>query len=114
MSKHEEADLILKLYDLRREATMRKGARLVFSRPSIPSRWRTSTRRCSAEHSGYVRMVWTYWDMAAALVNHGSHQSRPVLRHQRRAHRRLSQAEPFLRLKYGANFGPNYLVNLER
>jgi len=25
MSKHEEADLILKLYDLRREATMRKA-----------------------------------------------------------------------------------------
>ncbi len=25
-----------------------------------------------SEHTGHLRMVWTYWDMAAALVNHGA------------------------------------------
>jgi len=25
-----------------------------------------------SEHSGHLRMVMTYWDMAAALVNHGA------------------------------------------
>ena len=24
------------------------------------------------EHSGHLRMVWSYWDMAAALVKHGA------------------------------------------
>ena len=31
MSKHEDADLILKLYDLRREATMREARNWLFS-----------------------------------------------------------------------------------
>ena len=25
-----------------------------------------------SEHSGHLRMVWSYWEMAAALVNQGA------------------------------------------
>lgn len=71
MSKHEEADLILKLYELRREETMRK-ARDWFFREFNPESVADINNAMFSEHSGYLRMVMSYWDMAAALVNHGA------------------------------------------
>ena len=71
MSKHEEADLILKLYDLRREPTMRI-ARDYFFRDFNPESMADVSNVLMGEHSGHLRMVVSYWDMAAALVNHGA------------------------------------------
>lgn len=71
MSKHDEADLILKLYDLRREETMRKARDWFFSEFN-PESMEDYQKALFSEHSAYVRMVPTYWEMAAALVNHGA------------------------------------------
>jgi len=71
MSKHEEADLILKLYELRREPTMRV-ARDWYFREFNPTSMADITAVMFGEHSAHLRMVWSYWDMAAALVNHGA------------------------------------------
>jgi hypothetical protein len=71
MAKHEEADLILKLYELRREPTMRI-ARDYYVRDFNPESMADITNALIGEHSGHLRMVVTYWDMAAALVNHGA------------------------------------------
>ncbi len=71
MSKQAQADLILKLYDLRREETMRK-ARDWYFREFNPQNVNDVMEALMGEHSGHVRMVWTYWDMAAGLVNHGA------------------------------------------
>ena len=48
MSKQEEAGLILKLYELRREETMRKARPTGFFAISIPRRSPISAPRCSA------------------------------------------------------------------
>ena len=71
MSKHEEGDLILKLYELRREETMRK-ARDWYFREFNPESFTDFQKALFSEHSGHLRMVITYWDMAAGLVNHGA------------------------------------------
>ena len=71
MSKHDEADLILKLYELRREETMRK-ARDWYFRDFNPQSMAEFTEAMMGEHSGHLRMVVTYWDMAAALVDSGA------------------------------------------
>jgi hypothetical protein len=71
MSKQEEARLILELYDLRREETMRK-ARDWYFREFNPQSLDDFTAYMFGEHSGHLRMVVTYWDMAAAMVNHGA------------------------------------------
>jgi len=71
MSKHAEAELILKLYDLRREETMRT-ARDWFFRDFNPESIADFNAALFGEHSGHMRMVMSYWDMAAALVNHGA------------------------------------------
>ena len=71
MSKQEEAGLILKLYELRREETMRK-ARDWYFREFNPQSIDDFTEAMFGEHSGHLRMVVSYWDMAAALVNEGA------------------------------------------
>ncbi|PYT00284.1 MAG: hypothetical protein DMF63_06835 [Acidobacteria bacterium] len=71
MSKVESADLILKLYDLRREETMRRARNWMFSfnPTSVEDVEKTMM---DPEVGGYLRMVLSYWDMAAAFVNHGA------------------------------------------
>ena len=71
MSIQEEAGLILKLYELRREETMRK-ARDWYFREFNPQTIADFRSAMFSEHSGHLRMVLTYWDMAAALVNDGA------------------------------------------
>jgi hypothetical protein len=71
MSKQEEAALILKLYELRREDTMRK-ARDWYFRDFHPQSLADFSNGMFGEHSGHLRMVVSYWDMAAALVNDGA------------------------------------------
>jgi hypothetical protein len=70
MSKQQDADLILKLYDLRREATMREARTWFFS--FNPTNVQDYMDAMFSEHSGHLRMVISYWDMAASLVNNGA------------------------------------------
>ncbi len=71
VSKQEEAHLILKLYELRREETMRK-ARDWYFRDFNPKSIADFTGAMFSEQSGYLRMVVSYWDMATALVHSGA------------------------------------------
>jgi len=70
MGKHEDADLILKLYDLRRETVMRDARNWLFT--FNPTSIEDVMSTLMGEHSGHFRMVCTYWDMACALVNNGA------------------------------------------
>jgi hypothetical protein len=70
MSKQEDANLILKLYDLRREPVMREARNWFFTfNPTSAAEYMETM---FGEHSGHVRMVISYWDMAASLVNNGA------------------------------------------
>jgi len=70
MSKHEDANLILKLYDLRREAVMREARNWFFT--FNPTSVQDVIETMVGEHSGHLRMVISYWDMACSLVNNGA------------------------------------------
>ena len=112
MSKQEEADLILKLYDLRREATMRQARDwcfLEFNPESIDD----VKKALFSEHSGHLRMVMTYWEMAAALVNHGA-ISLDLFNDTNGEHLSVfAKFEPLL-AEMRAAFGPQSLANLEK
>ena len=69
-SKQEDANLILKLYELRREETMRQARNWFFD--FNPQSAQDIINALMGEHSAYYRMVTSYWDMAAALVKHGA------------------------------------------
>ena len=68
--KHKDADLILKLYDLRREETMRKARDWMIR--FNPESMQDIIDALMGEHNAYFRQVTSYWEMAAALVNHGA------------------------------------------
>ncbi len=70
MSKYKDADLILKLYDPRREKTMREARNWFFTfTPETPQDFFDVL---TSDKSGLFRMVITYWDMACSLVNNGA------------------------------------------
>src|SRR5215210_1284054 len=70
-NKQEDANLILRLYELRREDTMRR-ARDWFTTDFNPQSAADLLTAIRGEHNAAYRMVTTYWDMAAAFVNHGA------------------------------------------
>jgi hypothetical protein len=67
---YQSADLILKLYDLRREPKMREARQwfIGFTPDSVDEVLETLKEPNSAN----FRMVVTYWDMAASLVLNGA------------------------------------------
>ena len=112
MSKQDEADLILKLYDLRREASMRKAREWYFGQFNPESIADVKTA-LFGENSAYLRMVMTYWDMAAGLVNYGS-ISLELFNTTNGEHIGVfSKVEPFLE-EARSIFGPQLFVNLEK
>ena len=70
-TKYESADLLLKLYDLRREPLLRK-ARAWFRDEFRPRTAEDVLEAYRGKRSAYYRMVTTYWGMAATLVLHGA------------------------------------------
>ena len=70
MGKSKDADLILKLYDLRREKTMREARQWFFTfDPKTPQDF---IDVLTSDKSGLYRMVVSYWDMACSFVNNGA------------------------------------------
>src|SRR5262245_30085989 len=76
MATPHDADLIIKLYELRRDETMRK-ARNYFIFEFFPKsiddvKEIINNIREYPEQNAYFRQVTSYWEMVAAMVNHGS------------------------------------------
>ena len=112
MSIQDEAGLILKLYELRREETMRK-ARDWYFRDFNPQSLADFTEAMFSEHSGHLRMVVSYWEMAAALV-HGGAISLELFTKTNGEHVGVfSKIEPLLGEIRGA-YAPQFAVNLEK
>jgi hypothetical protein len=69
-----DAELILKLYDLRREAEMRKARDwwVVKFWPQTADDFIKVANALGTQENNWLRQVGGYWDMAAALVLHGT------------------------------------------
>jgi hypothetical protein len=70
---YHDAELVLRLYDLRREAVMRQ-ARDFFGNfmPSSFEELMGVMGNFGSKENAYLRQVLSYWEMAAALVVHGT------------------------------------------
>ena len=111
MGKHEDADLILKLYDLRREPVMREARNWLFT--FNPTNAQEVIDVLISEKSGYYRMVVSYWDMACALVNNGAIDEQLFNETNGEHIFVYSKIEPVLE-EIRAMFGnPDFLRNLE-
>ena len=71
---HHDADLILKIYDLRREAEMRKARNFVGMEfwPTNYDDFQKTAMQMGSDGNRYFRQVISFWEMAAALVVHGA------------------------------------------
>ncbi len=69
-----DAQLILQLYDLRREAEMRKARNwwVVSFWPQTADDFVRVANALGSQENNWLRQVGGYWDMAAALVLHGT------------------------------------------
>lgn len=111
--KYESADLLLKLYDLRREPVLRK-ARAWFRAQFAPGSAQEILTLYRGKASAPYRMVTTYWNMAAALVLHGAideHMFADVNGEHIMVYARL---QPFLAELRGLLHNPGYLEKLEQ
>jgi hypothetical protein len=113
MSKEaESADLIMKLYELRREATMRE-ARNWFISFFPESAEDIRQTMIDPRTSAYYRMVSTYWDMAAGFVNRGAIDEAMFLDSGSECWVIFAKLQPYLEKMRELLGDANYLKNIE-
>jgi hypothetical protein len=73
MPTYHDADLILRLYDLRRESVMRKArAWFIAWTPASAEEAKSIGADMSVPENAYVRQVTSFWEMASSLANAGT------------------------------------------
>lgn len=74
MATAADAELVLRLYELRREEALRKARRfMVFDfQPKTLDELRAVSRDVTSENNAAWRQVLSYWEMAASLVLRGT------------------------------------------
>src|SRR5438105_3567318 len=112
-TQYESADLLLKLYDLRREAVMRK-ARAWFRTDFHPATAAEILTMYRGKNSAPYRMVTTYWNMAAALVLHGAIDEQMFADTNGEHVMVYGRLEPHLAELRAALKNPGYLDQLEK
>jgi hypothetical protein len=74
MATPGDAEIILKLYDLRRETVMRQARAWMVGEfwPQTVDEFFAVASNPADPHNAFFRQVTTYWEMAAAMVLHGA------------------------------------------
>jgi hypothetical protein len=69
-----DAEIILRLYELRTEAVMRQARAWMTGEfwPASPEEFFAVASNAADPHNAWLRQVLTYWEMAAAMVLHGA------------------------------------------
>jgi hypothetical protein len=111
-----DAELILRLYELRREPEMRKArdwCNFQFSPQSLEDVQKVAMASGTDENR-YLRQVMTYWEMAAALVISGA-LHRGLFEQTNGEYMNLySKLKPFLPALRRAYGMPEFMHNLEQ
>lgn len=73
MATTADAELILKLYDLRRETVCREARRFFVTwKPGGPEEVKDVHSNGAKQENAYIRQATTYWEMAFSIVNTGA------------------------------------------
>jgi hypothetical protein len=115
MATHEDAQLILKLYELRRDEKMRE-ARDWYLRKFFPQTMddvRAYSSLAVTENT-YMRMVTSYWDMAASFVVLGAVNPELFMESSQEMIMVWAKLEPFIAQIREESRAPFYLSNVEQ
>jgi hypothetical protein len=110
---YDDANLILRLYELRREETMRKARAWFFGFTPNTLEDVNKAAPIGSEQNAYMRMVTSYWDMAASFVTKGVLNEELFLETQGEALFVWEKVRPIVSATREANKMPHYLANLE-
>ncbi len=74
LASNADAEIILKLYELRTETVMRRARAWMTAEfwPGTADEFFEVLNDFGSENNAYLRQVVSYWEMAAALVLHGA------------------------------------------
>ena len=111
---YEDAKLVLKLYDLRREAVMRQARDFVatFS-PSSFEELMAVMGAFGTKENAYVRQVLSYWEMVAALIVHGTLNAALAEDTLGEIYFVYAKVQPFVKQMRQVMKSPEFLQNVE-
>jgi uncharacterized protein YozE (UPF0346 family) len=111
---HEDVNIVLKLYELRREPVMRE-ARNTISFQWSPKNYEDFAELANVTHpkNAHFRQVSTYWEMAATFVNMGALHEELFWNTNGEAIFFYAKIAPFLERARKELMGPRFLVQLE-
>jgi hypothetical protein len=110
-----QAELILNLYELRREATMRE-ARSYVGGNFLPASADELVNIVSAgdRHTAFVLQVYGYWDMVAAFVASGALEGKLVYDTCQEMYFQYAKIQPYLaEFRRRMNL-PEWIISIER
>jgi hypothetical protein len=111
----KQAELILKLYELRREPVMR-SARSYVGGEFLPRSFEDFLAIMSAgdQHTAYVLQVYGYWDMVAAFVFHGALDESLVYNSCTEMYFQFAKIRPYIEEFRSKSSLPEMFLNLQK
>jgi hypothetical protein len=110
---HNDVDVILKLYELRREDRMRKARGWMFGYKATNGEEHRAACAPGSDQDAYYRMVTSYWDMAASFVTTGAMNKELFLQNAGELLFVWEKAKGTIADTRKAMGNPKYLSNLE-
>ena len=110
---HRDAELILKLYELRREPVMREARAFYNSLPPNEESFLSVVANPASKENSYVRQVVGYWEMAASFVVHGVLNARLAYENLQEMYFVYAKIKPFLPKLREMTNSPDFLINME-
>lgn len=110
-----QAELILKLYDLRRESVMRE-ARSYIGGEFLPTSAEELLHIVTAggKHGAFVLQVYGYWDMVAAFVHNGALTAKLVHDTCQEMYFQYAKIQPYLaEFRQKMNL-PEWMISIEQ
>ena len=110
-----QAELILKLYDMRREQVMRE-ARSYIGGEFLPASADelVDIVTCGGKRGSFVLQVYGYWDMVSAFVHHGALDAKLVYDTCAEMYFQYAKIQPYLaEFRQRMNL-PEWMISLER
>jgi hypothetical protein len=110
----QQAELILHLYELRRETVMRE-ARSYVGGEFLPGSAKELVEIVSAggKHTSFVLQVYGYWDMVAAFVEHGALDATLVYNTCQEMYFQYAKIQPYLaEFRRQMNL-PEWMISIE-
>lgn len=111
-----DADLILKLYDLRREPKMREAREYMAQRflPATFDEFMFIVKGMGTDENRHFRQTLTYWDMAASLVVHGALNEQLFIANAGEMFLFYTKCRPYIERVRKETGNPNFLRFMEQ